>query len=340
MHVVLSEFRVYVYDHRTVYDNKSSLVRDQKLEDRNPAISVLLPVYNAELYLREAIDSVLAQSFGDFELLVLDDGSTDRSLIILREYEARDRRVRVLSRENRGLVASLNELLGEARGRYLARMDSDDVCMPQRFERQVMFLDSRPDHVAVGGWVMQMNAFGQPIGTIKSPTLHFEIDQAHLKGHTSICHPAVLIRKDAISSIGGYREEFMHAEDLDLWLRLAEKGRLANLAEVVLRYRLHASSISQANVESQQSALKRACESAWRRRGIDGNFEAVDLWRPTKDRASEHKFALQYGWTAWSHGYDKSWRTYAWKALRLRPFAISSWQLIVFGLLKKPTGDN
>ena len=306
----------------------------------NPAISVLLPVYNAEQFVREAVDSILAQSFADFELIALDDGSTDRSLSILREYEARDPRVRIITRENRGLVASLNQLMAAARGSYLARMDADDVCMPRRFEQQLAFLKSNPDHVAVGGWVIHMNESGLPIGPVKTPTEHADIDQAHLKGHTSIWHPTALIKKDAVLSIGGYREEFQHAEDLDLWLRLAELGRLANLSEFVLRYRLHASSVSQTQGLLQQSAAKRACSIAWRRRGIDGNFEAVDLWRPTKDRASEHKFALQYGWTAWSHGYDKSWRTYAWKALRLRPFAISSWQLIVFGLLKKPTGDN
>src|ERR1035437_10045946 len=94
-----------------------------------PTISVLLPAYNAELYLRQAVDSVLAQSFADFELLALDDGSTDRSLSILREYESKDSRVRVISRENRGLVSSLNELITESRGRYLARMDADDVCL-------------------------------------------------------------------------------------------------------------------------------------------------------------------------------------------------------------------
>ena len=150
------------------------------MKNTNPAISVLLPVYNAERFIREAVDSVLFQSLGDFELLALDDGSTDGSLIILREYEARDNRVRIITRENRGLVASLNDLIAAARGRYLARMDSDDISMPQRFERQVMFLESSPDHVAVGGWVIHIDENGLPIGPITSPTLHFDIDQAHL----------------------------------------------------------------------------------------------------------------------------------------------------------------
>ena len=307
------------------------------MKNTNPAISVLLPVYNAERFIREAVDSVLFQSLGDFELLALDDGSTDGSLIILREYETRDNRVRIITRENRGLVASLNELIAAARGRYLARMDSDDISMPQRFERQVMFLESSPDRVAVGGWVIHIDENGLPIGPIKSPTLHFDIDQAHLKGHASIWHPAAMIRKDAIVSVGGYREEFRHAEDLDLWLRLAEVGKLSNLSEFVLCYRLHGNSVSQANGLLQQSAAERACASAWRRRGINGKFEAIELWRATGDRDSMHKFALQYGWIAWGNGYHRTWRSYAWKALCLRPFALSSWRLIILGFLKTPS---
>ncbi len=304
--------------------------------DLPPTISVLLPVYNAELYVDEAIKSVLAQTFDDFELLVLDDGSTDRSLLILREYEAKDRRVRVFSRENRGLVASLNELIAKARGRYLARMDADDICMPDRFKNQAAFLDSFPDHVLVGGWIELMNAAGQPIGVLRSPTSHEDIDRTHLSGYSSIWHPTAMVRRFAIINAGCYRSEFMHAEDLDLWLRLAELGKLANLRQVVLRYRLHAGSVSETEGPMQRAAAQRACESAWRRRGIEGRFEAIDHWRPGNDKESRHKFALQYGWVAWNHGHTQTWRNYAWQALRLRPCALSSWRLLIFGLLKSP----
>src|SRR5437870_2605656 len=112
-----------------------------------PMISVLLPVYNAQPYLQEALDSILAQSVADFELLALDDGSSDLSLRILREYERVDSRIRVISRENRGLVSTLNELISIARGRYLARMDADDICCPLRFRQQVDFLESNPVHI-------------------------------------------------------------------------------------------------------------------------------------------------------------------------------------------------
>src|SRR5262245_13894441 len=233
------------------------------LESAVPAVSVLLPVFNAEGYVREAIESVLSQSFSDFEVLALDDGSTDRSLSILHQCQAKDARVRIHSRENRGLVAALNELVALAQGKYLARMDSDDLCMPLRLEQQVRFLDSSPEHVAVGGWIERMNEAGLPIGILRPPSTHDEIDQGQLKGFTSIWHPTALIRKDAVIEIGGYRSEYAHAEDLDLWLRLAERGKLANLSEVVLKYRLHSGSISERNMQDQMRAAQRACADAW-----------------------------------------------------------------------------
>ena len=301
-----------------------------------PTISVLLPVYNAEPYLRAAVDSVLSQTFVDFELLAFDDGSTDRSLAILREYEAKDSRVRIFSRENRGHVVTHNELIDLAQGRYLAHMDADDICLPERFERQAVFLDSFPDHLVVGGWIEQINAAGQPIGIIRSPLTHQEIDLAHLKGHTSICHPAAMFRKTAVLTVGCYNDEFNPAEDLDLWLRLAEIGKVANLPEIVLRYRLHSDSLSEASGQKQHDAMKRACQSAWHRRGIEGRFEVTEHWRPGTDKTSRHKFALQYGWVAWNHGHRGTWWTYAWQALRLRPLALSSWRLLVFGFVRTP----
>src|SRR5262245_56176631 len=283
------------------------------LESAVPAVSVLLPVFNAEGYVREAIESVLSQSFSDFEVLALDDGSTDRSLSILHQCQAKDARVRVHSRESRGLVATLNELVALAQGKYLARMDSDDLCMPLRLEQQVRFLDSSSEHVAVGGWVERMNEDGLPIGILKPPSTHDEIDQAQLRGFTSIWHPTALVRKNAVMRIGGYRGEYTHAEDLDLWLRLAELGKLASVPEVVRKYRLHSGSVSEQYVQVQIQAAKRACADAWRRREVAGRFEAVEPWRPN-EAGARHKFALQYGWVAWQHGHKRTWWAYVCEA--------------------------
>ena len=307
-----------------------------RLAGSPPMISVLLPVYNAEPYLHQAVDSLLAQTFANFELLALDDGSTDASLSILRQYEATDRRMRVISRENRGYVVALNELIAASRGQYLARMDADDICLRDRFEKQLAFFNSQPGYVLVGGMVEQVNAAGQSIGVMRSPCSHDEIDLAHLKGSTSICHPTAMYRRAAVEVTGYYDKAFMPAEDLDLWLRLGEIGKVANLSDVVLQYRLHGNSVSETNRELAQDAMRRACEGAWQRRGIKGRFELVEHWRPGRDKDSRHKFALQYGWIAWNSGNRETWWAYALEAMRLRPFAISTWRLLVFGFLKKP----
>jgi hypothetical protein len=140
-----------------------------------------------------------------------------------------------------------------------------------------------------------------------------------------------MIRRDAMLIVGGYREEYNCAEDLDLWLWLAEIGKIANLREVVLRYRLHASSTSQSNRAEQLTSMERACASAWVRRGISGSFEVLDHWRPGSDQDSVYEFALRYGWTALRHENRRTWRFYAWKSLRQRPFSVASWKLLVFG---------
>lgn len=298
-------------------------------------ISVLLPLYNGERYIGEAVESVLAQSERDFELLVLDDGSTDRSLSIVRAFAARDARVRVIARENRGLVETLNELLAEARGELIARMDADDVCLPDRFERQLAFLDAHPEVVCVGGDVEMIDDRGRFLTTLSLPQQDADIQREALKGHAPLFHPAAMIRTATLRGIGGYRPDYWPAEDLDLWLRLGEAGRLANLPGPVLRYRLHGASISGANVARQRDAARRCCESAWERRGVsDGRFEAGDPWRPAADAPSQHRFMLRFGWWAFQSGQRWTTLVYGVKAIRHRPLAGDGWRLLACGLCK------
>ena len=135
-------------------------------------VSVLLPLYNGEAYIREAVESVLAQTRRDFELLILDDGSRDGSLAIVQEIARRDPRVRLISRENRGLTETLNELLAAARGEFVARMDADDVCLPDRFERQVAFLDAHPEVVCVGGDPVMIDERGRLLTALEQGPTH------------------------------------------------------------------------------------------------------------------------------------------------------------------------
>jgi hypothetical protein len=206
-----------------------------------PAITVAMSVHNGEPYLAEAIASVLAQSYGDFEFLILDDGSTDASRDTIARYAAQDARIRPILRENRGLIASLNQLLAEARAPLVARMDADDVCRPERFARQVAFLGAHPDYGVLGSWSEDIDERGRSIQSVArgqdQPTSHEALLASIDAGGPLLCHPSVMLRAEVVRAAGGYHAAFRHCEDLDLWLRLATRTRLCSLPERLLRYR-------------------------------------------------------------------------------------------------------
>lgn len=301
----------------------------------SPVVSVLLPVFNGEKYLVQAIDSILSQTFCDFELLLLDDGSTDGSLKILRKYEMLDSRIRLTTRENRGLIATLNELLTQARGKYIARMDADDVALPGRFASQLNFLERNPSVVCVGGSYEIIDGAGRYLTTFIQPSTDVEIQGLMLAGHVAINHPTVMVRSISMSAMGGYDTRYEAAEDYDLWLRIGEIGELANLNEVVLKYRLHENSVSETSGKKQRESIRRACESAWERRGVAcGVFTASKLWRPSTNIASQQTFALQYGWWAWNSGQRFTAIYYGWKAIKLQVRSFAGWKLLLVALIK------
>lgn len=238
-----------------------------------PQLSVLMPVWNAELYVGDAIRSVLDQSFCDFELLVLDDGSDDRSPDIAMAFAEADDRVRVIAREHRGLVASLNELMDGASAPLIARMDADDVCLPKRFLRQTNFLKSQPRTVCVGGSVLFIDHRGETLGRGAALLSDGAIQDAAMRGRSPICHGAAMYRAEAARRVGGYRGRAHPASDLDLWLRLGELGELANLPDDVLAYRQHGSSLSFHTGDQLIRAAERVCKEAARRRKVPVRFE-------------------------------------------------------------------
>jgi len=204
-----------------------------------PAISVAMSVYNGARFLAGAIESVLGQTFGDFEFLILDDGSTDATPEIIRHYAAADARIRPIIRENRGLVASLNQLVDETHAPLIARMDADDLCRPERFARQIAFLAGNPDYGVVGCWSEDIDENDGPYSVTgpDHPTDHKAFLAAIDHGWPLLCHPAVMMRRDAVRSVGGYHAAFRHCEDLDLWLRLASVTKLCSVPERLIRYR-------------------------------------------------------------------------------------------------------
>ena len=232
-----------------------------------PPLSVAMSVYNGERFLVAAIDSVLAQTFGEFEFLILDDGSTDATPQILRDYALKDARIRPIIRENRGLVASLNQLLEEARAPLIARMDADDICQPERFARQIAFLDANPDHGVVGSWSEDIDERGQrwPIEGADHPVTHADFLHNIRFGGPLLVHPGVMYRRELVRAQGGYHKAFLHCEDLDLWLRLASVTKIANIPERLIRYRHYDGQVSTRFATVQQIGAAVAYE-AWNSR--------------------------------------------------------------------------
>ena len=220
--------------------------------DMQPKVSVLMPVYNADEFLSEAIESVLNQTFRDFELIVIEDGSTDTSADILRTV--RDPRLRIIDNgTNLGLIRSLNQGIGLARGQYIARMDADDISLPDRFAKQVAFLDGHPEIAVCGTWFRTIGIHDR---IHKHPAKHQDIVEDLLHVGCVIGHPTVMFRKSAVDEIQ-YESAFEHAEDYRLWARLSSRFKLANLPEVCLLYRTHAEQVSESKAAAQRLAALR-----------------------------------------------------------------------------------
>ena len=282
----------------------------------DPQISVLMPVYQAGRYLEEAVESILTQTFGDFELLALDDGSTDDSPRILADFADRDDRIRVRRAPHGGLVVRLNEGVAEDRGTFIARMDADDVSRCDRFERQLDYLKHHPDCVAVGTAVDEIDPEGRPIRSLDIRLTHDEIESRLLEGDgRALVHASALYRRDALRKIGGYREGLVGAEDTDLHLRLAENGRFANIPERLYLYRRNLESVTFAKTREVNLSTEIVIRDALRRRGIDP--ESAPKLR--SEITQPHVV-----WAIWAHhalvaGHRDTARHYAIKAFCAAP---------------------
>jgi glycosyltransferase involved in cell wall biosynthesis len=207
-----------------------------------PLVTVLMPVYNGERFLREAVESILTQTLTDFEFLIIDDGSTDTSGEIIRSYA--DPRIRFESNGvNLGLVPTLNRGLNLARGAFVARMDVDDVSLPERLARQAAFLSAHPDIGVVGAAFQRVDGDGRRGKVIRHPTEPGVI-LWHLFFLCPLGHPTVMMRTALVVEAGGYRTDMREAEDYELWARLRTRTRLANLPTVLVLYRDHPASKS------------------------------------------------------------------------------------------------
>jgi glycosyltransferase involved in cell wall biosynthesis len=216
---------------------------------RIPSISVILSVWNGERFIRDAVESVLAQTFRDFELIIINDGSTDGTARILDGF-GDGRIVRLTNERNIGLVRSLNRGLEVVRGTYIARADADDWSDVRRFEKQIRYLEANPEIGVVGTHVAQVDMRGREISVLRPPETHAAILWELIFGLPFV-HPSVMMRRDVVTAAGGYDPAFIHIEDTELWSRLVSVTRFANIPEVLCAKRVHSASIGSTQSDVQ-----------------------------------------------------------------------------------------
>ena len=215
----------------------------------SPLISVLMPAYNAEKYIGEAISSVLNQTFGDFELIVINDGSTDKTEEIILSFS--DTRICYVKNEkNIGVIATRNKCVEMATGKYCALLDADDIALPIRFEKQLQFFKTYPDYALCGSWAYLIDTKGYKIGRIKFID-DYNLLQISFLFSCPIINPSVMVRTEILKKIK-YRQEILIAEDIDLFIRIINFGlKIANIPEYLIKYRWHDANISVENEASQ-----------------------------------------------------------------------------------------
>lgn len=218
----------------------------------NPSISVLMPAYNTEKYVGEAIESVLNQTFKDFEFIIIDDGSTDKTWEIIQEYAKKDNRIVALKNEtNLKICKTLNRGIEIAKGKYIARMDADDWSYPDRLERQFVFMESNPNVVISGG---TMEVCDESLNVLNRRRYNLTDTEIRKKlfRYSPFCHATTIMKTELVKSVQGYNSELHGAEDYDLYFRLGSYGHFANLADVLYKMRVNTNGICLSDIKKQE----------------------------------------------------------------------------------------
>lgn len=247
----------------------------------SPKISVIMSVYNSEKYLDESINSILNQSFKDFEFLIVNDCSTDNSLKIIKKYQKKDNRIKLIdNKKNINLANSLNKCLKIVRGKYIARMDADDISFPNRLEIQFEYLEKNPEIFLIGGSAVVINKYGEKIGSLFKDAGHLKIKNKLLKSNPFI-HPSIFFRN---TKKFFYRGEFKRSQDYDLYLRILESGKkMSNLPNFLIKYRID--EISPLNMQKQLYYFNNAKKFYFQRKeegqdrypSFEGNLPLIEL---------------------------------------------------------------
>ncbi|MBI4536550.1 MAG: glycosyltransferase [candidate division NC10 bacterium] len=306
-------------------------------QGNRPRVSVIMPVYNEERYVRQAVDSILRQTFTDFEFIILDDGSTDGTPDILRSYA--DPRIRVFSQPNAGLSPSLNRCLSLASARYLARMDGNDVSDPERLRTQVEFLDGHPEVGLLGAYYENIDDGGRTVKRYTYPTHHEEIRRA-LWSDCPMCHSLVMFRRACIDAVGGYRERIGPAEDYDLWFRISERFRLSNIPRSLHQVRVTPTGITLARRFDQlraallvrylaQERQRLGCDSLDRLADpeLDSLLERLLPRTPRNVRRVAHSTALYLSEVSYGTADYPCAARRLLEAVKLAPWHLRNWSL-------------
>ena len=235
---------------------KVNLNNNQETNDfRSPKVSVLMSVYNGMAYVEQAVQSILDQTFQDFEFIVINDGSTDDTKKVLENFS--DPRMHIFMQSNTGLTIALNRGLKLCRGEFIARMDADDLCLPERLEQQLIFLNKHPKVGVVGTAYVEIDDKGKVL--LEKPCLVEDIQlRKSLIKFNPLCHTSVMLRKSVLKKIGHYDESFSYAQDYELWFRISKYYKLANIPQPLTKRRIRNGNIS-FTFESEQ--LKYAIEA-------------------------------------------------------------------------------
>jgi len=248
-------------------------------ETRKPALTVLMSVRNGEPFVRETVQSVLDQTYGDFRFLIIDNASTDGTRETIASLK--DERIELVALpQDMGQTGALNLGLARAESEYVARLDADDVCLPERFARQVAYLEAHPETALVGSQARFIDQAGTPLHATDFPLAHEDI-VGFMPVTNPLVHPSVMFRLAAVRQVGGYDGTISYAQDLALWIALAERYRLANLPDVLLKLRIHPGQETR-NPERRERRLRDGLALSLRiydMRGVDANTRVLAMLR-------------------------------------------------------------
>jgi glycosyltransferase involved in cell wall biosynthesis len=303
-------------------------------------VSVLMPVFNSAPYLADAVASILHQSYGDFELLIVNDGSTDGSSDILRAFARQDPKVRLIERPNRGLIDTRNQLLHEAQGELLAWMDSDDLSHHDRIGRQVAAFDSDPGLVCLGTNIRLVDPQGRDLGVEEYPDGDEAIREAQMRGG-GLRFASTMQRRSVALATGGFRHPFQMGEDFDFLLRVAERGRLGNLHDVLYVYRQHllntCTALGISWPETRAAILQLARERF--ERGTDRLQRGEGIVLPVVKTGDEQRLIplLLLNWSSGALRAGDRMRAirYALASIKMSPLRTASWRQLAKLLLVK-----